>query len=43
VVLDGEQVTLHGDAATYYAKQVARDAAMEMLTGRVLIDAIDVI
>jgi hypothetical protein len=43
VQLEGEQVILRGDAATYYAKRAAFDAASEMITGRVLIDAIEVI
>jgi hypothetical protein len=43
VHLDGDQIILHGDAATYYAKRAAFDAASEMITGRVLINAIEVI
>jgi hypothetical protein len=43
VELEGQQVILHGDAATYYAKRAALDAASEMITGRILINAIEVI
>jgi hypothetical protein len=43
VQLDGEQIILRGDATTYYAKQLALHAASEILTGRILINAIEVI
>jgi BON domain len=43
VQLDGERIVLHGDATTYYAKQLARHAALEILNGRTLINAIEVI
>jgi hypothetical protein len=42
VELGEEQVVLHGDAATYYLKQLAQQAVSEILNGREIVNAIDV-
>jgi hypothetical protein len=42
VELGEQRVVLHGDAATYYSKQLAQHAVSEIVGGRVVVNAIEV-
>ena len=42
VELGDQQVVLHGDAPTYYSKQLAQHAVSEIVGGRHVVNAIEV-